>query len=199
MIFYIHGFNSSASNNLAKSIELESIFQDSTVATLDYDSGKTADEIIERLATDAETHIRRSDHQDIPELFIGTSLGGFFADILAEKLGGNAALFNPCFAPSKMLAQFVGENTNYGTGKRYIFTDKALASYQNHERRYSSPKAVFVAKEDEQLNANEMIEHYEGHARIVTIEGGHRIASFAPYASELVALYNSVILVGLND
>lgn len=197
MIFYIHGFNSSASNNQDKFDELVNIFEDTRVVMLEYDSGRTATEIIEKLTKEAKGDLRNSN--DFPDIFIGTSLGAFFADILAEKFEGYAALFNPCHAPSRLLAQFVGENTNFGTGVTYTFTRQALDSYREHERRYRSPKCVFVAQDDELLNPLEVADYYEHHARIISMDGGHRVPSFLPHASLLVEFSNTIIIDGLND
>lgn len=191
MIFYIHGFNSSASNNRDKHEELTAIFEDTTVVMLGYDSGKTADEILDKLTAEAEAHLR--DNKDFPNIFIGTSLGAFFADVLAERTGSYAALFNPCHEPSKMLAQFVGENTNFGTGETYTFTLQALDSYRKYERRYHSPKSVFIAEDDELINPDTAAEFYEEHSKVIPITGGHRVASFMPYAEELVGFYNNII------
>jgi len=44
---------------------------------------------------------------------IGSSLGGFYATALAERLGCRAALINPAVAPARDLARHIGEQTAF--------------------------------------------------------------------------------------
>ena len=41
---------------------------------------------------------------------VGSSLGGFYASALAERLGWRAVLLNPAVDPARDLAKYIGEN-----------------------------------------------------------------------------------------
>ena len=44
---------------------------------------------------------------------IGSSLGGFYATVLAEKRGWRAALVNPAVEPARDLARYIGQQTMF--------------------------------------------------------------------------------------
>lgn len=52
---------------------------------------------------------------------IGSSLGGFYAVVLAEKLGCRAVLRNPSTRPIETLSTHLGEQTNLHTGEKFVF------------------------------------------------------------------------------
>ena len=48
-------------------------------------------------------------------LFIGSSLGGFYASYFAEKFDSKAVLINPASNPYLGMKMYLGKNTNYST------------------------------------------------------------------------------------
>src|SRR5690348_14777554 len=52
---------------------------------------------------------------------VGSSLGGFYATVLAERLGCRAVLLNPAVEPARDLAGAVGETTAWHSDERFVF------------------------------------------------------------------------------
>jgi predicted esterase YcpF (UPF0227 family) len=123
--------------------------------------------------------------QDWPKngmVVIGSSLGGFYATVLAERLGCPAALLNPAVNPARDLAQYLGEQTNFHDPEdRFYFREEFIAELQamtpsaiTHTERYFA----VIAKGDEVLDWREMTTRYAG-ARIRLLEGSdHALSNF---------------------
>jgi uncharacterized protein len=113
---------------------------------------------------------------------IGSSLGGFYATIVAERRGCRAVLLNPAVDPARDLAAHIGEQTTWHSDERFFFRAefvdelRALAPPRplTHLERY----LVVIAKGDEVLSWREMSERYAG-CRLRLIEGSdHALSDF---------------------
>jgi predicted esterase YcpF (UPF0227 family) len=113
---------------------------------------------------------------------VGSSLGGFYATVLAERHGLAAVLLNPAVDPARDLAGLVGTLTAYH--------DPTLAFHFTaahvDELRAMTPAAItrperyaaVIAKGDEVLDWREMSARYAG-ARTLLLEGSdHGLADF---------------------
>ena len=106
---------------------------------------------------------------------IGSSLGGFFATVIAEATGCRAVLLNPAVQPARDLAPHVGRQPLYHDPTQYIdvlpsFADELRAMTPGplrHPERYFA----IIAKGDEVLDWREMHARYAG-ARIKLLDGG---------------------------
>ncbi len=121
---------------------------------------------------------------------IGSSLGGYYATWLAERLGCRAVLLNPAVVPLKDLDQHVGVTTEYHSDqpfefkREYIDELRALAV-----DRITRPERYFLlaASGDEVLDYRDMVRHYAG-ARQHVIDGSdHAIPEFEQYVDEVLA------------
>ena len=63
-------------------------------------------------------------------LFVGTSLGGYFATFLAHKFDAKAIVFNPCVDPKGDLTKSIGTNQNFATGKSFELTQADVSSFR---------------------------------------------------------------------
>lgn len=121
---------------------------------------------------------------------IGSSLGGYYATYVAEKLGCRAVLLNPAVFAARDLATQVGVKTQYHTNEPFEFKAgyidelKALAVDKiTHPERYF----LMAATGDELLDSREMVAHFAS-ARQHIIDGSdHGISDFAEYAGEVLA------------
>jgi predicted esterase YcpF (UPF0227 family) len=120
---------------------------------------------------------------------IGSSLGGFYATTLAERLGWRAALLNPAVFPARDLAAHVGEQRAWhDPAERFYFR----AAYVDELRALEAgaitrPERYFaiIAKGDEVLDWREMAGRYAG-ARIKLLEGSdHALSDFGEHFAEL--------------
>ncbi len=115
---------------------------------------------------------------------IGSSLGGYYATYLAERLGCRAVLLNPAVEPPHDLEKYVGVSTAYHSDAPFEFK----AEYLDELRalavgRITEPQRYFLiaATGDEVLDWRQMVAHYPG-ARQCVIEGSdHGLSDFAPY------------------
>lgn len=82
-------------------------------------------------------------------IFVGTSLGGYWAARMGELFEGAAVLINPAMHPENSLRKFIGPYVNYATGEQKILTEDIVAKYANYpsagSHRY---RAYFIAKHD---------------------------------------------------
>jgi len=121
---------------------------------------------------------------------IGSSLGGFYATALAERLGWRAVLLNPAVDPARDLAKYIGENKAWHSDEQFFFR----AEYVDELRaltleRLTRPERYFavIAKGDEVLDWREMSARYAG-CRIKLLEGSdHALRDFDEHLPEVVA------------
>lgn len=120
---------------------------------------------------------------------VGSSLGGYYATHLAERLGCRAVLLNPAIVPLKDLDSHVGVSTQYHSDepfefkREYIDELRALA-VENITR----PERYFLiaATGDKVLDWRDMVAHYPG-AKQRVIEGSdHGISGFKEYVDEVL-------------
>lgn len=120
---------------------------------------------------------------------VGSSLGGFYATVLAEELDCPAVLINPAVSPARSLARYIGETTCWHNDDRFFFqpgyVDELEAMTPAELRRPSRYFAV-IATGDEVLDWREMSERYRGaHLRIV--EGSdHALSDFDTHLPHLL-------------
>lgn len=121
---------------------------------------------------------------------IGSSLGGFYATVVAERHGCMAAVINPAVAPARDLARHIGEQTSFHQpDDRFFFRTEfideftALDPYPiTRPERYWA----LIAEGDEVLDWREMVSHYEG-ARIKLLDGSdHAVSDFDQHLPDLL-------------
>lgn len=120
---------------------------------------------------------------------IGSSLGGFYATWLAERLGCRAALLNPSVDPLKNLEKHVGVTTEYHSDKPFEFKPEYIDELRALKvERITKPERYFLlaATGDEVLDYRDMVARYDG-ARQHVIEGSdHAISEFPQYVDEVL-------------
>lgn len=121
---------------------------------------------------------------------VGSSLGGFYATWLAERLGCRAALLNPAVDPLKDLEKHVGVTTAWHSDEPFEFKQEYIAELAAlRVERITRPERYFLlaATGDEVLDYRDMVRHYAG-ARQHVIEGSnHAIPEFPQYVDEVLA------------
>ena len=115
---------------------------------------------------------------------IGSSLGGFYATVAAERLGCRAVLLNPAVEPARDLAAWIGETTAWHGGERIFFRPEYVDELRTlRPGRITRPQRYFavIAKGDEVLDWREMAQRYAG-CRLKLVEGGDHALSDFPQA-----------------
>ena len=113
---------------------------------------------------------------------VGSSLGGFYATVVAERTGCRAVLLNPATRPARDLAACIGEQTAWHGNERFFFR----AEFIDELRRLAPPARLtrleryfaVIAKGDEVLSWREMSGRYAG-CPMRLIEGSdHALSDF---------------------
>ena len=94
---------------------------------------------------------------------IGSSLGGFYASVLAERWGSRAVLLNPAVNPARDLATHIGESRHWHDDAPFFFRPEFIGELQamapaaiTRPERY----LAVIAEGDEVLDWREMRDRY---------------------------------------
>jgi predicted esterase YcpF (UPF0227 family) len=115
--------------------------------------------------------------------FVGSSLGGFYATHLAERLGAKAVLINPTVRPFEDLRPRLGPQVNMYTGETFEVTDAHLSELcELAVTRISRPERYFLLAQtgDEVLDYRAAVDFYAGARQFLQGGGDHAFADFEP-------------------
>jgi hypothetical protein len=116
------------------------------------------------------------------DLIIGSSLGGFYATLLAEKYSMKAVLLNPSTEPYKTLRIHVGWQQRYCDNEVFefkpIYIDQ-LKSLKEHS--VHGKYLVLLQSGDEVLDYRQAQQFYDRHRVVVEYGGNHRFENLADY------------------
>ena len=118
---------------------------------------------------------------------VGSSLGGYYATWLAEKHDLRAALVNPAVVAPLSLARYLGPQTNFYTGERFVLTPRHLDGIRALDVERITPERYLLLVEtgDEVLDYRQAVLRYAG-CRQVVVEGGeHGLRSFPEHLPQL--------------
>lgn len=184
MILYLHGFRSSPLS-----------FKTSLLAARMQELGRGDEYHCPQLPASprAAIELALSIAQQVPpaELtLIGSSLGGYYATWLAERLGCRAVMLNPAVHAARDLASQVGVKTQYHSNEPFEFKREYIDELEALAvPTITQPERYFLiaATGDELLDWREMVAHF-AHAKQHVITGSdHGISDFADYADEVLA------------
>ena len=121
---------------------------------------------------------------------LGSSLGGFYATVIAEAAGWPAVVMNPAVHPARDLARHIGEQTAFHSPQERFFF---RVEYVDELRSMSPgpitrPERYFaiIAKGDELLDWREMTARYPG-ATLRLLEGSdHALSDFDEHLPALL-------------
>jgi predicted esterase YcpF (UPF0227 family) len=183
MLVYLHGFNSSPASHKAQVMKthMEGRGQGRLYACPALPD--TPREAIREI----QQTIAGQDPREVT--FIGSSLGGYYATCLAEKLGCRAALINPAITPHVGLEAYLGTQKNLHTGAPYELTRAHLEGWRALLVDRIDPERYLLLVEtgDEVLDWREAVRKYEG-ARMVIRQGGdHSLQSFPEHIVRILA------------
>ena len=120
---------------------------------------------------------------------IGSSLGGFYACVVAERIGCAAVLLNPAVDPAQDLVRYIGETTAWHSDERFFFRAEFIA-----ELRAMTPPALtgpqryfaVIAKGDEVLDWRAMTALCAG-CKTKLLEGGdHALSDFSAHLPDVI-------------
>ena len=173
-IFYFHGFASSADSTKAIVFNdfIKEKFPNISLHIPNIDNS------IEKSFIQLEKLIGKNKGD---RLFIGSSLGGFYATYFAEKLGSKAVLINPASNPYLGMEMYLGKNTNYSTNEEFYLTKKDLEILKlNNVSKVNSPANYLVLIEtgDDVIPFKYTLDFYSGCNFRIVNGGSHSFDSF---------------------
>ena len=122
---------------------------------------------------------------------IGSSLGGFYATIVAEMLACRAVLVNPAVDPARDLAAHIGRQTKYHAQDesfdfRAEYVDELRAMTPPTPLAHPENILAIIAKGDEVLDWREMTTRY-AHGPMKLIAGSdHGLTDFESHVPDLL-------------
>jgi predicted esterase YcpF (UPF0227 family) len=121
---------------------------------------------------------------------IGSSLGGFYANCVAQACDCRAVLLNPAVDPARDLAKYIGEQTAWHDPAQHFhfspeYVDE-LRALEPGPLRHPENFFAVIAKGDEVLDWHEMTARHAG-CRIKLLEGGdHALSDFDEHIAEVL-------------
>jgi hypothetical protein len=113
---------------------------------------------------------------------IGSSLGGFYATVLAEQRGCAAVLINPAVEPARDLAGQIGNQTTWhDPALQFEFTTADVEALRAaRPARISRPERyhALIATGDEVLDWREMRARYAGSCGVLVQGSDHALSDF---------------------
>ena len=132
-------------------------------------------------------HIDSSKHDRL--IVMGSSLGGYYANYLAEKYGCKAVALNPAVRAPRELAAHVGMLTSYDTDEPYDFRPEYIGELKDLQvEAITKPSRYFLmaAKGDELLDWHEMVDFYKGAEQLVLEGSDHGISEYPEHLPKVL-------------
>lgn len=120
---------------------------------------------------------------------VGSSLGGFYATVVAERIGCRAALLNPAVHPQRHFTRYLGRQQNMYTGETFDLTMehvRELAALDVAAITRPARYWLIVETGDEVLDYREATAFYAGALQTVEQGGDHALSSFPEHVPDLV-------------
>ncbi len=133
------------------------------------------------------SHIDQSNADQI--IVIGSSLGGFYTNYLAEKYQCKGIALNPAVYAARELEPHVGMMTEYDSDKPFDFKAEYIDELRTLQvEKISEPRRYFLiaAKGDELLDWKEMVAFYSGAKQLVLEGSDHGIADYADHLPKVL-------------
>ena len=185
-ILYFHGFASSSDSDKARIIKsyISKVSKKINMITPDLSNNfKEANNQINKLIDE-----NKKDY-----VFMGSSLGGYYANFFGSINNSKVILINPAIPPLKGFEDYLGENQNYSTGEKFIVTKEDIKFLRSLEiKELNNQKNILVLLEsgDEVLNFIETVKYFQGSNIDITFGGNHSYESVDTKLEKIVKFLN---------
>ena len=185
MLVYLHGFNSSAKSEKARiALRWFKQYKPSCVIwvpTLPWEPEKAIALVQKKLDESFSRQRAAGQGDNASPVFIGSSLGGFYANYFAEKYPSRAVLINPSVYPYITLRDRLGPQQNPYTGEKYVLTmafSLQLEKLYVSEMAHPENRLVLLQTGDETLDYREAESYYAKASCVVEQGGNHGFVGF---------------------
>ena len=186
LLVYLHGFRSSPNSTKAvmtgeavKALSTSEHSYEWYCPQLLASPGQSMDMVVQ--------HIDQSKADRI--VIIGSSLGGFYTNYLAEKYQCKGIVLNPAVYAARELEPHVGMMTAYDSEEPFDFKAEYIDELRALQvERITDPKRYFLiaAKGDELLDWKEMVAFYPGAKQLILEGSDHGIADYATHLPAVI-------------
>jgi predicted esterase YcpF (UPF0227 family) len=189
-IVYLHGFLSSPQS--AKARQLGDFLRTHKPA-VDYVVPALPEEPGRGLAAAEQAILALRDAGVQPIGLVGSSMGGFYATVLAQRHGLRAVLVNPSVAPQRRIRMFYGEHVNPYSDRRFTLdANHAAELAAMAPATLDRPGDFWLLAQagDEVLDYSEAERFYAGCRQTIEPGGDHQFQGFERH---LPALFDFLV------
>jgi len=185
LLIYIHGFLSSPLS--IKAVEVQAFIKQQKLAVdvmtpqLSSYPGEAYQQL-SMLITEQQQSYRQI-------VLVGSSMGGFYATLLAEKFGLKAVLVNPVVSPDKLMADYLGQHENPYTGQKFCLTDRHINELRDMSlETLTRPDNYWLMAQqgDETLDYRLAVGFYHHCPQLVEPAGSHRFDNFKNHLPDVM-------------
>jgi uncharacterized protein len=184
-LLYLHGFNSSPASYKAQAL-LRYMRERGLEQQLSLPEIKPFPaEAHQQLLAEYTALSERFDNVAIA----GSSLGGFYATVLAEHFGCRAVLINPAVKPHLLLEKYIGENVNYHNDARWQLEPVHIEQLRLLDvETITSPERYWLMLQtgDETLDYRAAAAKYAACPMLIEQGGDHGFAGFEQHIPQLL-------------
>ena len=185
-ILYFHGFKSSSDSGKAQ--EFKKFIENNTSQTKIIipdleDDFKEAHKQIKTLIDKSNPNI----------LYMGSSLGGYYALYFAQLYKSKSVLINPAIPPLNDFEIHLGKNENYATGNKFTISKDDISYVRSlHHKKILEPKNNLILLEsgDEILNYVESSSYFRGSYIDIFYGGNHSYTSIKEKFTKIKDFFN---------
>jgi predicted esterase YcpF (UPF0227 family) len=195
-LLYLHGFRSSPQSSKAKLMAAKVRAANHKKAGIEWycpqlpPSPAQAFEIAWNWVAPSDEAARK-----VPLAVVGSSLGGFYAAALTERLlragiYARCVLLNPAPHPARDLSAYIGRVKNWHDEGDFEFTQQHVNELEMIDgKTFTRPERymAIIAKGDEVLKWREMTKRFPAGTMRLLEGGDHAISDFEMYVDEVLA------------
>ncbi len=186
LVVYLHGFRSSP--NSSKAVKTKEAIK--ALSTTDNPIHWYCPQLLASPKQSMDMVIEYIQANPVDRLIvIGSSLGGFYANYLAERYQCKAVTLNPAVRAPRELAPHVGVMTAYDSDEPFDFRPEYIDELCALQvERLARPENYFLiaAKGDELLDWKEMVDFYSGAQQLVLEGSDHGISEYSEYLPQVM-------------
>lgn len=192
LLIYVHGFKSSSQSQKAEEVRHHILSHSLPIDFLAPTFANYPQQSYQQLCQLIHEH---KDVKSRQVALIGSSLGGFMATSVAQRMGLRAVLVNPAVHPYRLIGKALGEHLNPYTGERFVLDQSHLDELKAIELDHlDHPERLLVMLQtgDETLDYRDAQDYYKGCLQIVEQGGDHRFQHFDRHLPRLLTFLQLV-------
>ena len=181
-IFYFHGFNSGEQSSTFNRIK--ETFPNTQLVRYNFmEHEKAYQEIV--------SFLRGQNLDDTKTIFIGSSLGGYWANVFCSVFGIQTILINPSLNPAESLLKYVGQEF-ICNGITHLFNEENANGYNDDPLRIY-PRVVFIGLKDDVVDYHETEKILGEHAKFIYLANeGHQLQDIQPLLEMIPQMLNTI-------